>query len=149
VNAMRYLDFKLTLGAGILVKVDRASMAVSLETRPMFLNRAVLDLAGRIPPQALATGREPKIVLREALREWLPASVLDRKKMGFAMPLGRWLRDDPERLLGSPARSSPLSELVDPAYVSSVAKAHSLGGEDRTTELHNFAFLEHWLEKWW
>ena len=149
VNAMRYLDFKFTLGAGILVKVDRASMAVSLETRPLFLNRAVLDLAGRIPPQALATGREPKIVLREALREWLPASVLDRKKMGFAMPLGRWLRDDPDRLLGSPARSSPLSELVDPAYVSSVATAHSLGGEDRTTELHNFAFLEHWLEKWW
>ena len=53
VNAMRYLDFKLTLGAGILTKLDRASMAVSLETRPVFLNRRLLDLAGRIPPGSL------------------------------------------------------------------------------------------------
>ena len=99
VNAMRYLDVKLTLGAGILTKLDRASMAVSLETRPVFLNRRLLELAGRIPAGLLADRAEPKKVLRAALREWLPSSVLDRPKQGFAMPLGRWFRGDLQGLV--------------------------------------------------
>ena len=147
VNAMRYLDVKLTLAAGILVKVDRASMAVSLETRPPYLNRAVLDVAGRIPPRKLATAKEPKAALRDALRPWLPTTILDRPKMGFGAPLGRWLRGD-LMALAEKRPSSALDELIDPACVSAVARAHS-AGENRTTELHNLIFLDHWLQKWW
>ena len=147
VNAMRYLDVKLTLAAGILVKVDRASMAVSLETRPPYLNRAVLDVAGRIPPRKLATAKEPKAALRDALRPWLPPTILDRPKMGFGAPLGRWLRGD-LTALAEKRPSSALDELIDPACVSAVARAHS-AGENRTTELHNLIFLDHWLQKWW
>jgi asparagine synthase (glutamine-hydrolysing) len=145
VNTMRYLDFKLTLGAGILTKVDRASMAVSLETRPVYLNRRVLDVAARVPPALLADRTEAKKVLRSALREWLPVTVLDRPKMGFAMPLGRWLRGDLRSLAGSQGR---LAGVIDPAYATAVVRDHTSGAVDRTAELHSLVFLDHWLEKW-
>jgi len=148
VNAMRYLDVKLTLGAGILTKVDRASMAVSLETRPVFLNRRLLDLAGRIPPALLADRNEPKKVLRGALREWLPASILDRRKQGFAMPLGRWLRGDLRGLASGIESNQPLAEMVDPGHTGAVVKAHWAGDAGTTAELHSLVFLGHWLERW-
>jgi asparagine synthase (glutamine-hydrolysing) len=148
VNSMRYLDVKLTLGAGILTKLDRASMAVSLETRPVFLNRRVLDLAGRIPPGLLADRAEPKKVLRGALREWLPSSVLDRPKQGFAMPLGRWLRGDLQGFADSAGPNDALAELVDPRHTAAVAAAHAAGATETTSELHSLVFLRHWLEKW-
>ena len=147
VNAMRYLDVKLTLGAGILTKVDRASMAVSLETRPVFLNRAVLELAGRVPPGLLADRAEPKKALRRALRPWLPGSILDRRKQGFAMPLGRWLRTDLAPLAAGIA-AGPLGDVLDPAYAAGVAYDHMVGARERTAELHNLVFLTYWLEKW-
>lgn len=146
VNAMRYVDLKLTLAGGILVKVDRASMAVSLEVRPVYLHRAMLALAGRLPPGLLVDGREPKKLLRSALRNWLPASVLDRPKAGFAMPLGRWLRGDLQGL--ATARNGLLGELLDPAYVTSTAESHLAGAHDHASRLHSLIFLEHWLERW-
>ena len=146
VNAMRYLDLKLTLGAGILTKVDRAAMAVSLETRPVFLNRRILGLVGRIPPSELANARQAKRVLRAAVREWLPASVLERPKMGFAMPLGRWMRGD-LRTLADGAGDGALDEVIDPSFVHGVVRDHSRGAQ-RTAELHNLMFLAHWLEAW-
>ncbi len=146
VNAMRYVDLKLTLAGGILVKVDRASMAVSLEVRPVYLHRDLLALAGRVPPALLADRREPKKLLRSALRSWLPGSVLDRPKTGFAMPLGRWLRNDLKEL--ARVGDGPLGELLDPSYVRGIARAHQGGEGDHAAGLHSLIFLEHWLGKW-
>ena len=146
VNAMRYLDLKLTLAGGILVKVDRASMAVSLEVRPVFLHRRMLELAGRIPPERLADGREAKKVLKSAFESWLPQGLARRPKMGFAMPLGRWLRDGALELTAG-QRLSRAHELLEPRFVERTARAHLAGG-DRTSALHSFFFLEHWLEQW-
>jgi asparagine synthase (glutamine-hydrolysing) len=148
VNAMRYLDLKLTLAGGILTKVDRASMAVSLEVRPVYLHRDILSLAGRVPPELLVDRRETKRVLKSSLRSWLPASVLDRQKMGFAMPLGRWLRGDLRELANPGSGTSPLKELIDLDHVRRVAGAHRSGEAESTAALHSFLFLEHWLEKW-
>lgn len=147
VNAMRYLDVKLTLGAGILTKVDRASMAVSLETRPVFLHRRLLDLAGRVPPDLLADRAEPKKLLRAAVREWLPSSVLDRPKQGFAMPLESWFRGELRGLTEATDSRGLLSELVDHRHIASVAAAHRAGA-GTTSQLHSFVFLQHWLERW-
>src|SRR5260370_9273864 len=91
VNAMRYLDLKLTLAGDILVKVDRASMAVALEVRPVYLHRDMLHLASRIPSRLLADGSHSKKLLKSALRAWLPDSTLARPKMGVSLPLGKWL----------------------------------------------------------
>jgi asparagine synthase (glutamine-hydrolysing) len=145
-DSMRYVDLKTTLGAGILTKVDRASMAVALEVRPVFLHRDVLALAGRIPAALLSTGGEAKALLRRAVRPWLPEAALDRPKMGFAMPLGRWLT----RGLGSfgtLAEGRPAAAVIDRSAVGRLWTSHAAGNE-ATSRLHAVAFLDHWLERW-
>ena len=82
VNAMRHLDFALTLPGDMLVKVDRASMAVSLEVRPLFLHRDVMELAAGIPATELASHDAAKLALKEAVRPWLPGALIDRPKQG-------------------------------------------------------------------
>lgn len=149
INAMRYLDLKLTLAGGILTKVDRASMAVSLEVRPVYLHRDMLELAGRIPPERLADGGETKKALKSALTPWLSPSLLYRKKMGFAMPLGTWLREGAAGFADPGTGSnSILREVIDVDYVRRTTQAHRAGAVDRTSQVHSFLFLERWLEKW-
>lgn len=145
VNAMRYLDLKLTLAAGILVKVDRASMAVALEVRPVFLHHALLSLAGRIPPERLAGPRRAKHALKQALEPWLPKDLLYRKKMGFALPLPGWLRD---REPAPMAIGSRVSEYLAPSFVERLRAEHAKGVADHTATLHNVGFLDRWLTRW-
>ena len=145
VNAMRYLDLKLTLAAGILVKVDRASMAVALEVRPVFLHHGLLSLAGRIPAGRLAGPRRAKHALKRALEPWLPDDVLYRKKMGFALPLPAWLRGND---VTPAATGSRVAEYLDPRFVERLRAEHTAGIADHTATLHNVGFLERWLQRW-
>jgi len=147
VNAMRYLDFKLTLGAGILTKVDRASMAVSLEVRPVYLHPTLLSLAGRIPPERLVDRSTTKKELKSALSPWLPSAVLYRPKAGFAMPLGRWLRDGRTRLLDRGGRRA-VDEIIDPALGERAARAHGSHRRDEAGVLHSLDALDDWLTRW-
>jgi asparagine synthase (glutamine-hydrolysing) len=143
VNAMRYLDLKLTLAGDMLVKVDRASMAVSLEVRPVFLHRDLLSLSARIPPSLLAGPNHSKGVLKAAVRPWLPDALLFRRKMGFAMPLPRWL----DTVLGA-KRPGPLDDLIDPRLIEHLQAAHARGQGDQTPLIHSLFFLDRWLRKW-
>jgi asparagine synthase (glutamine-hydrolysing) len=147
INAMRYLDLKLTLAGGILVKVDRASMAVSLEVRPVFLHRGVLALGGRIPPSQLAGPGSAKRALKRALEAWLPRPLLYRRKQGFALPLSRWLAGEDAAALLAPATGAS-AELVDPALRTRLAAEHASGRADRTQAIHNLIVLDRWLAKW-
>ena len=147
VDAMRYLDFKLTLAGDILVKVDRASMAVALEVRPVYLHRDLLDLAARIPSARLADPRRAKRALKTALEAWLPPSVLYRPKSGFAMPLGEWLRREaisPDRLDGD----SPLKGLFDARVTTQLRQKQIAGTEDATARIHSLMFLDRWARRW-
>jgi asparagine synthase (glutamine-hydrolysing) len=149
VNAMRYLDFKLTLGGGILTKVDRASMAVSLEVRPVLLHPRMLALAARIPPERLASRQEAKTVLKSAVRPWLPRAIVDRPKMGFAAPLGSWLGGELAPLLESVRRpDARVASLVDGDYARGLVTTHQRGGAAFPLRLHSLFFLENWLETW-
>jgi asparagine synthase (glutamine-hydrolysing) len=148
INAMRYLDLKLTLGGDILVKVDRASMAVSLEVRPVYLHRDILNLAGRIPPEQLADRSHTKRVLKSALQPWLPESILRRPKQGFAMPLKVWLKDQPRQLFAAPNVESSLHEFLDLSLLEQTIRAHSAAGGDCTAMLHALYFLDRWLARW-
>jgi asparagine synthase (glutamine-hydrolysing) len=147
INSMRYLDLKLTLGAGILTKVDRASMAVSLEVRPVYLHHAMLALAAATPPTLLADRREGKKAVKRALKRWLPTDVLYRRKMGFALPLAAWLRADNADLLNTP--SSPLvEENLAPSLYAQLADVHRSGRGDFAARLHSLAFLDRWAAHW-
>jgi asparagine synthase (glutamine-hydrolysing) len=76
----------------ILVKVDRAAMAVSLETRAPYLDHRVVDFASKLPLTFKVQGNSNKRVLREILYRYVPRPLLDRPKMGFGVPIDSWLR---------------------------------------------------------
>lgn len=89
---IQYLDMKTYLPGDILTKVDRASMAHSLEVRVPLIDHEFLDWANRIPAEFKLKQREGKYIFKKALEPHLPAEVLYRPKMGFAVPIARWLR---------------------------------------------------------
>jgi asparagine synthase (glutamine-hydrolysing) len=93
-DKMTYCDALAYLPDDILCKVDRASMAVSLETRVPFLDHRVAELAARIPTAMKLRGRTGKWILRKLLAKHVPEDLFERPKSGFSMPIGDWLSND-------------------------------------------------------
>lgn len=92
IRAMRRIDFGQYMTDDVLTKVDRASMAVSLESRVPLLNQRVIDLACRLPISSLTDGKTGKMILRDVLARYVPRELFERPKMGFGVPMGAWIR---------------------------------------------------------
>jgi asparagine synthase (glutamine-hydrolysing) len=150
VDAMRHLDFVLTLPGDMLVKVDRASMANSLEVRPLFLQRDVMELAASISAGDLVSNSAAKLALNDAVRPWLPDDLIDRRKQGFAMPLPDWLAADSalgRDLLATEAFGA-LSDILDVERLQQLARRHVHGDADFTGILYACFVLDQWFKKW-
>ena len=93
-SRIQYLDVKTYLCEDILTKVDRASMAVSLEVRCPILDHVFMEYAARIPSRLKLVGKDGKHIFKKALKGLLPDDILYRKKMGFGVPILEWLRKD-------------------------------------------------------
>jgi len=91
-SLIQYLDFKTWLPGDILTKVDRASMAHSLEVRVPLLDHEFCEYAATLPPSLKLRGGEGKYILKKALEPHLPHDIMYRSKKGFSIPLAAWLR---------------------------------------------------------
>lgn len=146
VRAM-YCDAVSYLADDILCKVDRASMAVSLETRVPFLDHRVAEVAAHIPLSMKIRGGRGKIILRELLGRHVPAHLFDRPKSGFAVPVGEWikgpLRPWAEDLLD--ARAMRAEGWFNADVVSERWARHLNGSQDSTAALWSVLMFQAWL----
>ena len=147
VNTLRYIDLKHTLAGDILVKVDRACMAVALEVRPVYLHRDMLELAAAIPSALVAGRTHTKEALKVAVSDWLPAGNIRRTKQGLLAPLDRWLRES-NGASWTRSAGSVLTELIDPSMLPGCAQnlGKSAGPGSRAAD--KLLLLDHWLARW-
>ncbi|MCY4466294.1 MAG: asparagine synthase (glutamine-hydrolyzing) [Chloroflexi bacterium] len=129
----------------LLIKADRCSMATSLEVRAPFLDHQLAEYAAGIPFNLKLRRAQTKHILKEAARDLLPDAIIDRKKHGFGIPLGAWLRRDmrPVRdlLLSRPARDRGLLKLP---VVERLIEQHETGQRDKNRQLWALLTLEEW-----
>jgi asparagine synthase (glutamine-hydrolysing) len=137
----------------ILVKVDRAAMAVSLETRAPYLDHEVVEASWRLAPalkrDQVAGATVGKLPLRRLLDRYVPRALIERPKAGFGVPLGQWLRgplrDWADDLLARDRLAA--MDLVDPARAVSLWAAHRSGREDHAEAVWALLMLSAWHEK--
>jgi len=143
-SRVQYVDIKTYLADDILAKVDRASMAVSLEVRAPILDHKFMELAARIPSSLKLRGMEGKYIFKKALERCLPESILYRKKMGFAVPLARWFRSDLKEMAYETIFNSKHDSALDRSAVEKVWGEHQRGFRDRSTELWAILMFRLW-----
>ncbi len=134
----------------ILAKVDRASMACSLEARVPLLDHRVVEFAARLPMEFKVRGGEKKYPLRKALYGLVPRKLLDRPKMGFGIPLGRWLRNELRPLLSEYLGEDRVRRegFLLPAGVSRFVDEHLSGRRDHQHRLWALLVFAMWRERY-
>ena len=145
-SAMMRVDLETYLPGDILTKVDRTSMAVSLEARVPLLDFDLVDFALGIPGSGRVTVGESKRLFRLAIKGIVPDSVLSRPKRGFAVPLGRWFRGPLRHRVEALRKPSPeLRQYVDTGAVGRLVSEHLIGRRDHSAMLWRLMVLDCWL----
>ncbi len=146
-SRIQYIDFKTYLPDDILAKVDRASMANSLEVRCPLLDHTVVEYAASLPSHMKLRGSRSKLILREAVRDLVPAEILRRRKMGFAMPVATWLRGALRPLVEEEVLRAG-HEMFDQNTIGRMWRQHLSGVRERTTELWGVLVFNLWQKRW-
>jgi asparagine synthase (glutamine-hydrolysing) len=147
--AMMQVDFETYLPGDILTKVDRTSMAVSLEARVPFLDSNLIDFALSIPGPLRVTKHESKRLFRRAIKGIVPDSVLTRPKRGFGVPLAAWFRGPlRHRIEALRKPSATIDSYLERSAVDRLVKEHVVGRRDHSVMLWRLIVLEYWLASW-
>jgi asparagine synthase (glutamine-hydrolysing) len=143
-SRLQYLDMKTYLVDDILVKVDRASMANSLEVRCPILDHKFMELAARIPPALKLKDGQGKYIFKRALSSLLPKDVLTRRKQGFAVPVASWFRGELKPMAADMLLSQDPLGVLQLNAVSSLWKQHQSGVRDHSTALWTILMYRLW-----
>ncbi|HEX8722378.1 MAG TPA: asparagine synthase (glutamine-hydrolyzing) [Pyrinomonadaceae bacterium] len=149
VDAALLADTMTYLPNDLLVKVDIASMAVSLEARSPFLDHHVIEFAASLPERLKVRGMTTKYILKKVLGKLLPQENLTRSKMGFGVPIGHWFRGEMQGFLREHLLSGRAAGrgLVRPEAVRRMVELHTRGERDFTHQLWTLLMLELWFER--
>lgn len=149
-KAFLWFDQKYYLTDDILAKVDRMSMAHSLEVRPPFLDHRIIEFAGSLPPELKVNGAKQKVILKKLMASKLPAAVLSRKKVGFDIPAHEWLRGPLRALLLDTLGSGSATHdgVFRPRAIQDLIAQHMERRENVGYHLWGLLILALWMKRW-
>ncbi len=144
----QYVDLKMYLPDDILVKVDRMSMANSLEARVPLLNRLFVELISTIPPNLKLHGLSTKYIFKKAMLKLLPRDIIYRKKQGFSIPMKNWLREDLRDMMMETLSRGRIEEkgYVEYEYVNKLMNQHIEKKRNNAHQLWSLMVFEMWHE---
>lgn len=149
IEQMQYLDINFYMAEDILTKVDRAAMAVSLETRAPFLDPRIGQFAATVPLEYKLHGSKGKYILKKSLEGLLPNEILHRRKKGFGIPIADWLKGRLNPLMHDLLAPQRLKEqgIFEPAYVAALIAEHERGIASHHKQLWTLLVFQLWYER--
>jgi asparagine synthase (glutamine-hydrolysing) len=144
VDRMQYIDIHTWMRGDILLKADRVTMAHSLELRVPFLDKAVFEVASKIPTSLKTVNGTTKYILRKAAEGIVPAHVLDRKKLGFPVPIRHWLKDEMNEWAKKIIRESNTEHLINKSYALQLLEDHCQGKADNSRKIWTVLMFMVW-----
>jgi asparagine synthase (glutamine-hydrolysing) len=150
VARLRLMDMQTYLVDDILTKLDRATMAVSLEGRVPLLYHRVVEMAWRIPPDLLIRDGKGKWLLRQVLYHYVPKNLVSQPKMGFSIPLADWLRGPLREWAEDLLSPSALNEtgLLNSEIIRGLWIEHLAGRTNRPHQIWVILMLQAWMRRW-
>ena len=145
--AAQYADLKTWLAGGILTKVDRASMANSLEVRVPLLDHELVEWSATLPAALKLKGQTGKHLLKRAFEPYVPEDLLYRPKQGFSVPLAAWFRGPLKDRVRQAVTGPTLAETgyFDPAALTRLVDQHQSGARDHSAPLWSLLMFESFL----
>ena len=149
-NRLLYVDTKIQMVDDMLTKVDRMSMAHSLEVRVPLLDVRLVEFMSRLPGNMKVRGLRLKYLLKRVASRLLPPEILRRRKAGFHVPIPRWLKTELREMVGDYLSADVVSRhgLFDPQVVSSLLNAHWRGRQDHSRNIWNLLMFSLWHERY-
>ena len=149
IEKMMAIDSMSYLPDDILVKVDRAAMSVSLETRVPFLDHRIIDFSWSLPLDFKVKNGEGKCILKKLLHRYIPKELIDRPKMGFGVPIGTWLKGPLKDWAESHLDIYRLKKesFLESSIIEQRWMEHLSGRRNWESFLWNVLMFQSWLEK--
>jgi len=147
---LQYLDLRLYLHEAILVKVDRASMACSLEVRAPFLDYELVEFVMGLRSKLKLKRFTSKYILKKAMKNWLPDEVINRPKKGFGVPIAKWIKGPLKELFSDLLSADRIKRegFLNPDHVDKLLKDHLMNKKDNRKQLWTLLVWELWLNRY-
>ncbi len=144
VDRMQFIDIHTWMRGDILLKADKMTMAHSLELRVPFLDKAVFEVASKIPSSLKTANGTTKYILRKAAESFVPEHVLTRKKLGFPVPIRHWLKDEMNEWAKTIIKESDTEHLLNKSVVLQLLEDHCQGKADNSRKIWTVLMFMVW-----
>lgn len=147
---MMAVDYQTYMADDILQKVDRATMSVTLEGREPFLDQSIIEWAAQLPNEYKYHDGDKKYIVKQLVYKYIPKEMMDRKKMGFGIPVDKWLNNELKELVQEYLSENKLNEhkLFNTAYVHKTTAGFFGGRTDLYLKIWYLLMFQMWYERW-